>query len=90
MDNIYSTLDKLMGYSVDAESLPNAVGISRNYLFELEPKLKDVVSMIESMSNENINTFVDIVTSLSDGVFFDLKQIENIEKYEFKKSEIEI
>ena len=81
MDNIYSALDKLMGYSVDTVSLPNAVEISRNYLFELDPKLKDVASMIDSLSNEDINTFVDIVISLSNGVFYDLKQIENIEKY---------
>ena len=71
----------LIGYSVDTVSLPNAVEISRNYLFELDPKLKDVASMIDSLSNEDINTFVDIVISLSNGVFYDLKQIENIEKY---------
>ena len=68
----------LIGYSVDTVSLPNAVEISRNYLFELDPKLKDIVSMIGSLSNEDINTFVDIVISLLNGVFY---EIENIEEY---------
>lgn len=84
MDNIYSALDKLMGYSIDAESLPNAVAISRKYLFELDPKLKDVASMIESMSSENLNIFVDTIVSISQGIFYDFKTIENIEKYDSK------
>lgn len=82
MNNIYSALDKLMGEPITTLTLPKAVAIARNYLFELDPKLKDVASMIESMSNEDINTFIDTITTLSNGDFFDLKPIKNIEMYD--------
>lgn len=79
MDNIYSSLDKLIGELVDSLNLPKAVTIAINYLFELDPKLRDVASTIESMANGDINIFVDTITSISNGAFFDLKEIKNIE-----------
>lgn len=82
MDNIYSALDNLLGEPVDTTTLPKAISIARNYLFETNPKIKDIASMIESMSNDNIDTFIDTIVSIANGTFYDLNKIGNIDKYE--------
>ena len=82
MDNIYYTLDKFMGEAVDSSSLPSAVGIVRNYLFEKDPNLRDVASLINSLPNENIETFIKMLNDLSNGNFYDISEIEDIEKYD--------
>ena len=82
MDNIYYTLDKFMGEAVDSSSLPSAVGIVRNYLFEKNPNLKDIASLINSLPNENIETFIKMLNDLSNGNFYDISKIEDIKKYD--------
>lgn len=84
MDKIYSTLDQLMGEPIDNLSLPKAVSVARNYLFELNPKLKDIASFIETLNKEQLNVFVDIIISASNGAFFDLNPIDDIELYQEK------
>ena len=82
MDNIYYALDKFMGEAVDSSSLPSAVGIVRNYLFEKDPNLKEIASLINSLPNENIETFIKMLNDLSNGNFYDISKIEDIEKYD--------
>ena len=82
MDNIYYALDRFMGEAVDSSSLPSAVGIVRNYLFEKDPNLKDIASLINSLPNENIETFIKMLNDLSNGNFYDISKIENLEQYD--------
>jgi len=84
MDKIYSALDQLMGEPIDTLSLPKAVSVARNYLFELDPKLKDIASFIESLNKEQLDAFIDTIISASNGAFFDLKPIDDIELYQEK------
>ena len=82
MDNIYYALDKFMVEAVDSSSLPSAVGIVRNYLFEKDPNLKDIASLINSLPDKNIETFIKMLNDLSNGNFYDISEIEDIEKYD--------
>ena len=84
MDKIYSALDQLMGEPIDTLSLPKAVTVARNYLFELDPKLKDIASFIESLNKEQLDAFIDTIISASNGAYFDLKPIDDIELYQEK------
>lgn len=84
MDKIYSALDTLLGEPVDEVSLPSAVAVARNFLFENDPKLKKIASFIETLDNEQLDVFIDTVIDISNGSSFDLKPITDVDTYKEK------
>lgn len=87
MDNIYKSLDILLDNPVDSISLPSAISIARNYLFEQYPELKGTASLINSLDSNQLDLYVDNLCTILDGTFYDLKPIKNIEKYTRKTLE---
>ncbi len=82
MDNIYNALDRFMGEPIDNDALPKAIGIVRNYLFETDPKLRNIATMIQSLPKTNIDTFVDMIIDISNGAFFDMSPIDDLKNYD--------
>ena len=86
MDNIYNALDKFMGEPIDNDALPKAIGIVRNYLFETDPKLKNIASMIQSLPKKDIDTLIDMIIDISNGAFFDMSPIDDLKSYDYSVS----
>lgn len=86
MDNIYNALDKFMGEPVDNDTLPKAIGIVRSYLFETNPKLKNIASMIQALPKSDINTLVDMIIDISNGYFFDMNPIDDLKIHDYSVS----
>ena len=51
-------------------------------MFEKDPNLKDIASLINSLPDKNIETFIKILNDLSNGNFYDISKIEDIEQYD--------
>ena len=51
-------------------------------MFEKDPNLKDIASLINSLPDKNIETFIKMLNDLSNGNFYDISKIEDIEKYD--------
>ena len=51
-------------------------------MFEKDLNLKDIASLINSLPNENIKTFIKMLNDLSNGNFYDISKIEDIEQYD--------
>ncbi len=51
-------------------------------MFEKDPNLKDIASLINSLPDKNIETFIKMLNDLSNGNFYDISKIEDIEQYD--------
>lgn len=51
-------------------------------MFEKDPNLKDIASLINLLPDKNIETFIKMLNDLSNGNFYDISKIEDIEQYD--------